>query len=299
MTQGSKQNALVDYGRFAASIGIVLFHSKLPGASIGLAALPLFTIFFCYFGIVSNRKATFEDSISERNARLMVPWYFWCAVYGAAKLAEVLVSGRPLQSEFSWFMLGTGTSIHLWFLPFAFLLSLVQYWFVWPYRLSPNTFTVLSVVFFGLSLACFSIGPETQLAPPWAQWLYVIPPAIFGILLALVRGSRSKLVIVAGLAASVAGTALLFQWTHGLLQFAVSAAVAAPLLLNYLPSTALSSALGRATMGVYLVHPLVFSLVSRVTGESMSSVALLLVVIVSSTGIALLAQLHSLSRRFV
>jgi peptidoglycan/LPS O-acetylase OafA/YrhL len=298
MTKARGQNALVDYGRFAGAIGIVLFHAKLPGGLLGLAALPLFTVFLSYFGTVTEKQAGFGEMLRERHARLMVPWYFWCIVYGAAKLADVLAGGKALGSEFHWFMLGTGPSIHLWFLPFAFVLSIALFLFVWPHRSSPKAFAVFSALAPVVSLACLSIDGDALLPPPWAQWLYVIPPAMFGIVLALAGNSTSRLAIVAAQAIATVVIALLAGWTYGLLQFAISAALASLLLLNFSPSTALSSALGRASLGIYLVHPLVISVVSRFSGGGDMGFGRFAVVLLLSLAIVLIGQRLPVLRRF-
>lgn len=299
MVKLNEQNALVDYGRFAGAIGIVLFHTNLPGSEFGLAALPLFTVFLSFFATASSRATDFGEMLRDRHARLLAPWYFWCLVYGAAKLADVFIGGQSLDSEFHWFMLGTGPSIHLWYLPFAFLLSIAIYLFVWRNRLLPETFTIVSILTPLVSLACLSMNGDALPPPPLAQWLYVIPAALFGIALGLAGNSTSKVLIVVSLACATVVIALLLQWTYGLLQFVISTALATLLLRTFSQSTALSSALGRASLGIYLVHPLVISIVSRFPGSGEMGFGLFAVVILLSLAMVLIAQRLPVLRRFV
>lgn len=42
----------------------------------------------------------------------------WRVIYGALKIAQATSCGAPILEEFSWWMLLTGLSLPLWFLPF-------------------------------------------------------------------------------------------------------------------------------------------------------------------------------------
>lgn len=118
------RNASLDYARLLAAIGIVWFHSGAPGAHLGYAALPFFLMLTEWMAFATAGRMSFAPYVLSRLNRLMLPFAAWSLVYGGLKLVEIALSGRPLSSEFAWWMLATGPALHLWFLPFATLMSI-------------------------------------------------------------------------------------------------------------------------------------------------------------------------------
>lgn len=114
-----KRSTALDYARFPAAIGIIIFHVGAPGANIGYAALPFFCILLVFLAFPAAVKKDFTAYAASRAKRLLQPWAIWSLVYAALKLAEVGVSEARLETEFAAWMLLTGPAIHLWFLPFA------------------------------------------------------------------------------------------------------------------------------------------------------------------------------------
>ena len=51
--EGQGHNAAFDYARLVAALGIVVFHTSDAGGSIGLAALPFFTLVLAYLAVGS------------------------------------------------------------------------------------------------------------------------------------------------------------------------------------------------------------------------------------------------------
>lgn len=87
------RNATLDYGRFVAALGIVLFHCGGPGAMVGHAGLPFFTMALILLALPGADRQSFASFGSGRALRLLRPWLIWSAFYGTLKLAEVLVTG--------------------------------------------------------------------------------------------------------------------------------------------------------------------------------------------------------------
>ena len=107
------RNGSIDILKLLGAFGIILFHSGAPYASVGLAALPMFVMLLVYFGVRSPFASTAN--------RLLKIWVIWSAIYAGLKLAQGVISGTKFELEFEPWMVWTGTSIHLWFLPFCVL----------------------------------------------------------------------------------------------------------------------------------------------------------------------------------
>jgi fucose 4-O-acetylase-like acetyltransferase len=228
----------------------VLFHAGSPGAFIAYAALPFFLMLIVSLGFKSAMSADFPKYISGRADRLLKPWLVWSAVYGALKLAEAAVSNATLKDEFALYMLLTGPAIHLWFLPFAFTVCL----FLWP--LARVAALPIGVGAFILTLALQWYSQIQDLPVPVAQWAYVAPAVCLGLCLAVI--SRKIAVLCA-----FSGLSLVLGWTEGLLQISFAAFSLLACQWITAPQTPLSKKIAAASMGVYLVHPLVFSLLQR------------------------------------
>jgi fucose 4-O-acetylase-like acetyltransferase len=98
----------------------VWFHTEAPGYLAAYAALPFFLVLLA---LPSRAR------IKERARRLLVPFAIWSAI---CALFLVLISAKNGQDLFGWWrpqMIVMGPSIHLWFLPFAFLVALS----IWVY----------------------------------------------------------------------------------------------------------------------------------------------------------------------
>lgn len=242
--------ASYDYARIVAAFGIVVFHAGSSGAAVGYAALPFFLMLIISLGWKSAASADFPEYINGRTRRLLTPWLVWSAVYGFLKLAEVAVSDATLADEFVPYMLLTGPAIHLWFLPFAFAVCL----FLWPLTRIAALPVGLAAFIGALMLQGYNQGQH--LPVPLAQWAYVAPAVCLGFCLAVISHSVAIICVFTGLS-------FVFGWTAGLLQITLAALSTIACQWIIVPQTSLSKKLAVASMGVYLVHPLVFSVFQR------------------------------------
>ncbi len=260
------RNATFDYARFVAACGILWFHAAAPGAGLAYAALPFFLILTVYLSYPAARRADFSSFARDRAQRLLKPFLLWSLIYGGLKLAEVALTPRSFGDEFAWRMLVTGPAIHLWFLPFAFVLCLPLHPLarLWPdtarssqdsapQQTAPTVPACLVVATLG---ALFLTQPTTA---PLAQWVFALPPALAGLALAL-AGARRHAVMVGLLA--VAGLGLLAA-RAGSEQLLVALILIQLCLMCPRPATALSTLAARLSLGVYLAHPLVLSVLDR------------------------------------
>lgn len=239
-----------DYARIIAAFGIVLFHAGSPGASIGYAALPFFLMLIIFLGLKSAADTCFSKYISGRAERLLKPWLVWSAVYGTLKLAEVAVTDATMKDELAPYMFLTGPAIHLWFLPFSFAVCVL----LWP--LTRLTLQPAGIAALMLALALQWHNQIQDLPVPLTQWAHVAPAVCLGFCLAVISRKIAVVCIFSGLS-------FVFGWTEGLLQIMLAAFSIIACQWIIIPQTPLSKKLAAASMGVYLVHPLIFSLCQR------------------------------------
>lgn len=262
------RNASFDYARFAAVIGIIWFHTKAPYGGYGYAGLSFFLIVLVFMAIpqISQLRTTRHRApailryAAARARRLIVPWLLACGLYGALKLAEVS-HGSTWGAEFDTTMWLTGTALHLWFLPFAFVICLA----VWPLgrwinAMQKSVQRHLCILFMSLSLVALAVWQTASLPVPVQQWAYAMPSILLGVALALTGGKVWRMV---GVAALFFIMALSANWTIGLLQTGIATATLIACSIVSIRVTALSTFAAKASFGLYLIHPAVAALISR------------------------------------
>lgn len=255
----------IDLLRFVASFGIVWAHmlNPQPIAAIGYAALAIFLMMVPFLSVrfyEERARRTQEGAamvprrryrLSRRMSRLLLPWLFWSAFY---KLLLVAQSG-DLRSLFTitdpWSLL-VGPSIHLWFLPFIFVLS--GFVIMAPQVLrNRNSVIVGSVLAFLVSMPVMWLHDTGDLVVPLAQWAFGLPPFLYGLLLAF--GIRFR-VAWAPVAFFVA-TAVL-SWLRGAEYWPahyVLAVLIFALAWKYEIKSTSFQKLGALAYGIYLIHP--------------------------------------------
>lgn len=257
------RNASLDYARLAAAFGIVLFHSGAAGGRYSYAALPFFVMILVVMACRTARTTDLQGFLGTRWSRLMLPWVLWSAIYGALKIADALISGRRIGSEFEIWMLGTGPAIHLWFLPFAFVASALCHPVIRSGLLdlasSIGLLTALILIFLLLQRG------DTGLSPPFAQWFFALPATVFGLILSRSPDQRSYVMLTQGLAIGVFLAAWALGAGNAALTFLIASLALTACLLVQTRETALSRICTATALGVYLVHPIISALLERFT----------------------------------
>ncbi len=230
---------------------------------IGYGGLPAFMMIATAFAVHPHRWQTPRAVVTTRLRRLIVPWLFWCVVYGLA---------RPRSFHLTPSLLLIGPRLHLWFLPFAFAVTsaLGVAALKSAYRPTPRALagwavaSGLAVIAGAYGLACFD-GIR-----PLAQWAFTLPSVVIGIAFAHAPAGSLRLgrplwglvalvvlVGVGGIVAELVGwPGLATPYLCGTLACAVAWCVpgkATPAVLR----------ISGLALGIYVLHPLVAEVLVR------------------------------------
>ncbi|MCA9278756.1 MAG: hypothetical protein H6815_11250 [Phycisphaeraceae bacterium] len=188
---------LVDVLRLVSAFGILMFHEPATPTLMshaGHTGLFCFLLLLPILGLRYNRAQSVREHVNERAQRLMLPWFVWSAVYFAAMGLRSLQAHETLLPDIGsiefWF---AGPSLHLWFLPFAFVsLSLLIISGV-PKLISRHTISFAAFSFATglvmLALHAQYIGSVNSLPKPLPQWLLALPSIPLGVGLAILLKS--------------------------------------------------------------------------------------------------------------
>lgn len=288
-------NATLDTARLVAAFGIVLFHTGAPGAAIGYAALPFFLMAMLMLGARSAARLPFRTYAGNRARRLLVPWLVWSGIYGSLKLADALAGGAPLAGEFHASMLLTGPALHLWFLPFACIACLA----VHPLARTTGRRGPAMMLCVLAAFAALWLNQGERLPAPLAQWRFALPATCLGFGFALAAGRPPALAAVLAASMALCLAALALGWTAGLPQLALALGGLGLCLALPRPSGIWSDHAAACALGVYLAHPLVITILLRITPLPQSSLAMALAAALGALGLTLAvnAALSAMERR--
>ena len=259
------RNGSLDYFRLLAAFGIVLFHSGAPGASIGYTGLPYFLLMLPLFGLPASSGKPFKAFLANRANRLLVPWLIWSGIYGGLKVVEITLTGADLSSEFHWWMLITGPALHLWFLPFAFAVSLLFPVFekTWNYASHLTQNAISALLLMGTLLMLMGQGNFNAAGPPLAQWAYATPAVLLGLFIGANWPMPDRRFLVAAICIITLGTTVFIFHAAGSLQLMIATVIVLVSLYLPLPGSMTANFCAGTALTVYLVHPLVMSALQR------------------------------------
>lgn len=269
----ANRNGSIEYARFLGALGIVWFHMKMPGGTTALAALQLFVLIQVYFGA--------ERALPQQARRILIPWVLWSVIYAVCKIIQAWLQGNSLSDEFESWMLLTGPSIHLWYLPFSFLCVT----FAWA-MLRALPWTLIYLASLLIAAGSLLLANSMFLEIPFAQWCAVIAAATVGLLL---KGPVSSRIVMAAFMISLAFAVYVLGWTSGAWQTLVATGVFFIVTEIELSSTPVSKRLSEISFGIYLIHPAIYSvlLLFPVSGTLFGYA---LVVCISALGVVLLRR---------
>jgi surface polysaccharide O-acyltransferase-like enzyme len=286
--------ASIDRLRILAAIGIVWFHTDgAPHRQIGYAGLPVFLLIFVSLLTTRGSAGTIRGFLRRRYDRLLKPWLFWSAIYGLCRLtkAACAMDIAALREMVSVETLTAGTSIHLWYLPYAFLLSVLIYEFNrWTARANHVVVTSTAVLAGVAFLAVHAVGIwGHELPRPLPQWefgLAAIPLGIaMGRCLEISPRELQRLSLLMISLAIVIGCQILNSrgFDSAVVPYGIGVSLVCIAYSWEIRSDILVSSLAPLTFGVYLIHPLVaYGLQQILTPDGSYSLFVLLTVCISA-----------------
>lgn len=259
--------ASIDRLRILAAIGIVWFHTEgAPGRRIGYAGLPIFLLVFFSLITIRSETQTTTTFLRRRWDRLVKPWLFWSVVYGICKLSNAIRMGEadPLHDILLARVLVTGTSIHLWYLPYAFVLGLVAH--VVGRRVAKGRRAVPALLATAVGILVLigcTIGISGyRLAEPLPQWMFGLAALPLGYAIGkcavVLRGRvRKSLLLITCLTAS-ATCLLLSMAGHAELGIPYGISLVFVCMAHFWQGSAdvFVAKVAPLTFGIYLIHPL-------------------------------------------
>ncbi|WP_018277528.1 acyltransferase family protein [Teredinibacter turnerae] len=240
----------VELLRIIAAFLIVYFHGQgIIPAHWAYAGLTVFLIFMGYYACVGRPK-----SILATAQRLLIPYVVWFVFYFV--LRSLL--DKPIFREHDnllTFALSS-PSIHLWFLPFAFIcISLLHYLrrAVPALLLGSAAVGVATVLILAVPL-WKGLGIST----PFIQWVHALAPVLIGVGIAQLQTQRP---VYRGLALLSVIAALIIATLCGegrtAIGYALGIALCSVLFAreSLIRPNRLVDTVAPTTMGIYLVHP--------------------------------------------
>lgn len=252
-----RRNQAVEALRILAAFGIVVFHGGGAWAGYFYTGLIVFVVLSPMIDAHYNWDRQRPVAVLARS--LLIPWGFWLAVYAVFDVARhkpVLPSGNPLLGILA------GTSVHLWFLPFIFLV-LVALGRIKRHVRPPLAFLGSAVLLLAILGTAEIWRPMSQTWPqPLPQWIHAIGAVFAGAAIGLT--ARADRLRIPGLALIAA--ALLIAIYQGVSGVALTYGLGIPLTTaavflgkHWWPARWSVQPVADCMMGVYLIHPILLS----------------------------------------
>jgi len=277
----------IEWVRVAAACGVVWFHIKDgPFKELGHGGLICFVLISVVFQAFGAEKDPFGDYLGKKARRIIPPWLFWLAFYGAfnvVKGKEIFPSSEAIVSGVL-----SGTWVGLWYFPFILLAAPL----VFGLTAATSGIQPLAkaAVFFasGLLILFFSpqFGASWKNLEPWGQWHQALPSIPLGIGMHAVlktSGNARTVAMLAFVGLAEVVCALMMKIDTAT---AIPYAAGIPLVaLGFLVTSRLPEAvtrLGGLCLGVYVMHSAALSFLKLIPVVGASPFPLFLAAIMAS-----------------
>jgi len=294
VSKSEQHRASFEWLRLVSCMGIIWFHCEAPVAVVGYAGLPALIALSVGLASVPGKVVSLPVIIKKRARRLLLPWIFWCLIYSIWRLASTWIMKKPMGEAFQGWMLFVGPSIHLWYLPFAYVATCLA-GVINGGRPSSGWansifWTLCAVITF---LLCSWWMSAYSIPIPLLQWTFGLPAVLIGLALPQMHRREYKRLGMASLALAIA-LAGIAAWLCGWRELTVpymlgTLALAAAWVLPMSASPKVVW-LGSLSYGVYLVHPLISSFTRWATGTHPGAGLAIIVAILSILLVALLRR---------
>jgi len=241
----------VELLRIVSAFGIVWYHASNIGKEIAYSGLVCFLVLSIYYSALPGGV---RKPLTDRVQRILVPWVVWFLFYGTLNVVfnkPFIPTGNGYVAAFL-----TGTTTHLWYLPFIFFLAV--FFGELKFFLSSRVLASLSFIAVVAVFMCTAYWRpwSLTLGYPWVQYAHAAAGVLFGVMLA--QSTVLPMILRAGMIVAVFTTVLVFSMSFpsvGVTYLIGMSAVALALVpgkdfLRRFDFTEFSG----CTMGIYLSH---------------------------------------------
>ncbi len=284
-TAARGRNATIEILRYVGAVGIVWFHLGGPVSWIGHAALILFIVISIYFALSQN-------GLTWKRTRVLELWLVWSAIYLVMKIAQAVMDGKSILTEFEPWMLLTGPVLPLWFLPFIYVATGLASTYRLKVAAPPPWIEGIA-----LSAGILAFMTVLQVSPgvPFAQWCIGFSAVCLA--LAIYRAKISYIPL------GLVMVTLALAVTTGQLGESRLLLLAAPVAIwtfLFAPNwqSDLAEKLGGLALPLYLLHP-GLDAVTTLLLPDLEAVTKIVLVIIAATTIGFIMQRTAFLRRFI
>ena len=304
-----KRIANIERLRILAAICVASFHIHYSfPRSIGVIGFIILMLSFSVFVVNKSEKYDVSDQMKRKAQRLLKPWLFWSGVYGALGLMKVIYTSVPFSDVFYVTMFLTGTRLHLWFLPFAFVATLfLALLHQLTIRMSKAVDIMASSLVGALCvLGCSIIRSRAELQTPVEQWILGVPAIPIGFAIGysmLLEKAHERrncylwitiMMIVTSVILTFLGYSNIFA-----INYCVSVALVCCALYWRGELDLISSKLASLSFGIYLIHPLVVTFFNHLALAQQQHPVMLLFLVVSISALITFVLKRTPARQFV
>lgn len=283
---GHERLAGFDIARAIAAIAVVWLHSAQSAElsrynnawKFGTALMGFMAAYFLVQSVRHRPYQLVASHVGTRFRRLMVPFALWCLIALLPGFIRA-ISGRSELPSVPISALWLGTTYHLWFLPFIFVISALSIPLVFQIIRAPHLARPAAVVLAGIGLTICVLRPLpvdhfSSQSPFHEVLIHRAPSFLWGLAFALWwlhvdrfrvfwAGATTAIVIAAALIALCIGGNVNLMLTHRIAAFALAIAAFAP-WRGELPR--LLGLLGKLSFGIYLIHPFIIAALNKLLG---------------------------------
>lgn len=265
------------YLRIFSAASIVWFHTAPDGLIGRLGAVGL-ALFVCLSFLHAPGPKDFRATVRRSARSLLAPWVFWWVFYAA--IAAWVARGVPplLGPETNVWLLLRGPAMHLWYLPFIFLATIVVLAVraaAVPLPIQIKTAAAIGFAAFGILL----LVQRPELPPPLSQMTNALPGVALGLAYLWVmrtsdRRTRGKYFSAIAVLVSLACIPV---WLFGNKDVALGytgASLAIMLMNARLPRKRFLMRLSVLSLGIYLIHPFALMFIRKFLGADLSEFVL-------------------------
>lgn len=304
---GSTPSKKITYGyievlRIVAILGVIWFHiDGLAYRRLAYSGLIVFVIITVVLSGQSKKTTNLIDFAKTRGKRLLIPWLFWLSIYSIANLIKGQAAIPFSHDYFSTVL--AGPWIGLWYLPFAYTVSLLAFC---VYRaakqISHQTIYTIALAtgMLLLFLAEFA-RKNVDLFRPWSQWLHAAPAIPFGFAIASLIKCRPSPARIALICITPILYALITKLSDpGLtLTYTIAVPLTVIAFLHPIELPPHFNTMGVLCMGAYLTHGGLISVLKKLLPHTATPYMLFTLVSIGAFGLTYLVKKAPLIRHTV